>query len=69
MKMEVHALLRNLPYNLAKVGLMLVRIFLNLTNHSRLCLNCGEFAFFELSCWFGCLNFALVQSNFCQIIL
>jgi len=43
-------------YNLAKVGLTLVRIFLP---RRPICLNYGEFAFFGLSCWFGCLSFAL----------
>ena len=60
--------LGELPYNLAKVGLTLVMIFLNFANHRRLCLNCGEFAFFAPSCWLGCLNFALAPIRLCQII-
>jgi len=43
-----------------KVGLALVRIFLNLSNHPLpMCLSCGEFAFFVPSCWLACLSFAL----------
>jgi len=52
-----------LPYNLVKVGLTLVRIFLNLSNaaydiylHK---LSCGKFAFFVPSYRLGCLSFAL----------
>jgi len=49
----------NVPYNLAKAGMTLGRIFLNLANHCCICLSCVKFAFFVPACWLGRLSFAL----------